>query len=95
MSVSERTYSFRAPKEFGDRLQQALRDFRLIAGDVELSADLGRVFPLALQRRFRRLDEQLPEGVFVRTIADAFASATEHVRMERDRMATLAAIDAS
>jgi hypothetical protein len=93
VTEAERTYSFRAPRDFGTRLLRARRDFRLIAADAELSADFGREFPLALLRRRRQLDEESPDGVFARTVADAFASATERVRSEHERMREFAAID--
>lgn len=91
MAVAHKTYSFRAPGEFGDRLQQVRDDFSTFMRDAELSAHLGNEFELALLRRLRELGEEVPDGVFVRAIAEAFVSASECVRREQEQLEAFAA----
>jgi len=93
VALAERTYSFRAPIEFGERLARTRKDFVAIARDPTLSVDFGRELPLTLLRRFEKLDQDVPDGVLARTLLDAFMSATERVRSERARMTELAAVD--
>ncbi len=93
MAVAAKTYSFRAPGELSERLRQARVGFDAVTHDAELSAHLGNEFELALLRRLRKLDEHVPDGVFVRAIVEAFVGAAERVRWEQEHMEEFAAFD--
>jgi hypothetical protein len=90
---SQKTYSFRASSEFGEQLREARRGFDMAARDVELADHFGNEFGLALLRRLRTLGEDLPDGVFIREIVEAFASAGRRVSWEQDHMEEFAAFD--
>jgi hypothetical protein len=94
MAVSEKsqkTYSFRASSELGAQLREAREGFDMAVGDAKLAAHLGNEFGLALLRRLRTLGEDLPDGVFMREIVEAFVSAGRRVRWEQDHMEEFAA----
>ncbi len=99
MAVSEKrekiqkTYSFRASSELGEQLQEAREGFHMAARDTELGDHFGNEFTLALLRRLRVLDENLPDGVFIREIVEAFVSAGRRVRWEQDHMEEFATFD--
>jgi hypothetical protein len=93
VAVADRTYSFRASSELSERLRHARDGFDTVTHDAELSAHLGNEFELALLRRLRKLGEDLPDGVFVRAIVEAFVSAAERVRWEQEHMEEFAAFD--
>jgi len=93
MAVADRTYSFRAPSEFSERLRHARDGFDAVTHDAELSAHLGNEFELALLRRLRKLGKNVPDGVFVRAIVEAFVGAAERVRWEQEHMDEFAAFD--
>jgi hypothetical protein len=93
VAVADKTYSFRAPSEFSERLRQARDGFDIVTHDAELSAHLGNEFELALLRRLRKLGDGLPDGVFVRAIVEAFVSAAERVSWEQEHMEEFAAFD--
>jgi predicted DNA-binding protein len=90
---SQKTYSFRASSELGERLREARAGFDMAARDAELSAHLGNEFGLALLRRLHTLSEDLPDGVFIREIVEAFVSAGRRVRSEQEQMEELRAFD--
>jgi hypothetical protein len=93
MAVADKTYSFRAASELSERLKYAREGFDKVTHDVELSAHLGNEFELALLRRLRKLGDEVPDGVFMRAIVEAFVSAAERVRWEDQHMEEFAAFD--
>ncbi len=88
---SQKTYSFRASSELGEQLLEARGGFDMAARDAELANHFGNEFGLALLRRLRTLGEDLPDGVFIREIVEAFVSAGRRVRWEQDHMEEFAA----
>ncbi len=63
----------------------------MAARDAELGNHLGNEFALALLRRLHVLGEDLPDGVFIREIVEAFVCAGRRVRWEQDHMEEFAA----
>jgi hypothetical protein len=88
---SQKTYSFRASRELGQQLRGAREGFDMAARDAELGDHFGNEFALALLRRLRMLGEDVPDGVFIREIVEAFVSAGRRIRWEQDHMEEFAA----
>ena len=80
--ASERTFSFRAPEDFGERVREAsvvLDDLANEAG-VELGERLGRELVLALHRAGGRLPETRGnQSAFVREAVELLVNAAEKV----------------
>jgi hypothetical protein len=81
-TASERTFSFRAPDDFGDRVREAsviLDDLAKEAG-VELGERLGRQLVLALYRDGGRFQETRGnQSAFVRESVELLVDAAEKV----------------
>ncbi len=79
MSTAEKTYSFRAPADFGDRLATA-RDawMDLAARGPDVARWLDRELSMELARQRRRAP-RLNQAAFLRLLAEALVRATEHV----------------
>jgi hypothetical protein len=88
---SQKTYSLRASSELGEQLREAREGFDMAARDAELGDHFGNEFALALLRRLRALGEDVPDGVFIREIVEAFVSAGRRVRWEQNHMEEFAA----
>lgn len=83
MAIADRTISFRAPGEFGERLRAARSVLPRLSDDVQLAGHVAWEFELELLRRLAELDESQGDGAFVRTVMEALVVTTE--RAERDR----------
>jgi predicted DNA-binding protein len=86
-----RTYSFRAPSNLGERLREAREGFEMAARDASLADHLGNEFGLELLRRLRAHSEDVPDGMFIREIVEAFVSAGQRVRWEQHHAEEFAA----
>jgi hypothetical protein len=76
MPVSERTFSFRAPEDFGDRVREA----SLILDDPALHERIGRELLLALFRDDSRFREARGnQSAFVRESVELLMGAAEKV----------------
>jgi hypothetical protein len=93
MADAAKTYSFRAPSEFGKRLQRARRGFNDATRNAELSAHFGNEFELALLRRLRKLGDDIPAGVFIHAITESFVSTVERIEREDELMEEMRAFD--
>lgn len=93
VAVADKTFSFRAPSEMSARLRDARKGFDKAAHSTELSAHLGNEFELALLRRLRKLGDDVPDGVFVRAIVEAFVGTAERIQWEEQQMEEFAAFD--
>lgn len=81
MATAERTYSFRAPEELGQRLATARKSFdQLAQADPETSAWLSRELEMGLARKLAAApDVTRDQSAFLRTAAELLVSVTEKV----------------
>jgi hypothetical protein len=81
MAAADRIYSFRAPAELGERLQEARESFRGIAGkDSEIDAWLVDEMAMALARRIRKAPEVArDQSAFMRAAVEILVGVTEKV----------------
>ena len=80
--MSERTFSFRAPEDFGDRVREASVVLDDLANEVgaELGERIGRELVLALHRGGGRFHETRGnQSAFVRQTVELLVNATEKV----------------
>ena len=80
--VSERTFSFRAPEGFGDRVREASVTLDDLANEVgaELGERIGRELVLALYRNGERFHEARGnQSAFVRATVELVVAAAEKV----------------
>jgi hypothetical protein len=79
MAVSERTYSFRAPADFAERAQEAIRQWAALLEEHPSLEDLefaSRTFAEAWFRRLHELDPGSRSALF-RELVEALVHATE------------------
>jgi hypothetical protein len=93
MAVADRTYSFRAPREFAERMREARAALPKIFSSGEETDHFTREFEVAVLRRVRGLQETPGQAEFVRAIADAFVSTVERVQREPELMEQMRAFD--
>jgi hypothetical protein len=97
MAVADRTFSFRAPRELGKRMEQArasLERFQAVADEqVDAAAWLASEFELALLRRLPALASARGQSAFMRAAMETLVAATEKVERELERMPALKDFD--
>ena len=83
MQTAERTYSFRAAGDFGQRLQNAfgLWRERLERPDEEVDA-AAAAYLLAALKAVRNGDEPGSQSALLRAVAEAFVSAAEKIEAD-------------
>lgn len=89
MAVADKTISFRAPHEFGERLDRsraALHELRGSHARAEIDRWVIAEFDLALLRWLEPMSEASSQGAFVRTAMEALMSATERVQRGLERV---------
>jgi hypothetical protein len=79
MAVSERTYSFRAPADFAERAQEAIRQWAALVEQDPSRDDLEFAARTFAEAWFRRLDElvsQKSRSALFRELVEALVDAT-------------------
>lgn len=93
MSVADRTYSFRAPSDFAERMRDARAALPKIFSSGEETDHFTREFEVAVLRRMRGLPVTPGQAEFARAIADAFVSTVERVQREPELMEQMRSFD--
>lgn len=93
MAVADRTYSFRAPGDFGERMREARAALPTIFSSGKETNHFTREFEIAVLRRLRGLPETRGQAEFARAIAEAFVSTVERVQREPKLMEQMRAFD--
>jgi hypothetical protein len=96
MAISEKaqkTYSFRAPSDFAERIRLARAALPKIFASVDETNHFTHEFEIAVLRRTRRLPETPGQTEFVRAITEAFVSTVERVLREPELMEQMRAFD--
>jgi len=93
MAVSDRTYSFRAPSDFAQRMRDARAALPTLLNTREESDHFGWEFELALMRRLRRLPETPGQAEFARAVTEAIVETTERIQREPELMEQMRAFD--
>jgi hypothetical protein len=93
MAVAQKTYSFRAPSEFADRMRAARSAIPAILADRAESGHFQREFEVALLRRLRRLPETAGQAEFARAVTEALVATTERIQREPELMEQMRAFD--
>lgn len=93
MAIAQKTYSFRAPSEFADRMREARAAIPDILADRGESEHFTREFEVALLRRLRRLPETAGQAEFARAVTEALVATTERIRREPELMEQMRAFD--
>jgi hypothetical protein len=96
MAVSEKaqkTYSFRAPSDFAERMCDARAALPTIFGNREESSHFWWEFELALMRRLSDLPATLGQAEFARAVTEALVETTERVGREAELMEQMRAFD--
>ncbi len=92
MATAQKTYSFRAPSEFAERMRAA----RVGLQDILASPDAGHFsheFEIALVRRLRNLPETPGQAEFARTVTEALVATVERVQREPELMEQMRAFN--
>jgi hypothetical protein len=79
---SDKTYSFRAPQGFGERMRGAREALPTILADPAESEHFTREFEVTLLRRLRRLPTTAGQAEFARAVTEALVVTTEHAQRE-------------
>jgi hypothetical protein len=93
MAVADRTYSFRAPHDFADRMRDARTALPKIFSSGEETDHFTREFEILVLRRMRGLPDTPGQAEFARAIAEAFVSTVERVQREPELMEQMRAFD--
>ena len=93
MAVAQKTYSFRAPSEFADRMRAARSAIPAILADRSESGHFQREFEVALLRRLRRLPETAGQAEFARAVTEALVATIERIQREPELMKQMRAFD--
>jgi len=94
VTIAGRTYSFRAPVGFGERLRVAEHAYRALARDPATAARIARELDIELQRRLRHGGERAAvQGPLLRAVTDAFVTAVERAMDEERLIDELRAFD--
>ncbi len=94
MALADRTYSFRAPAQFAERLLAAERAYRSLVRDPATAARITRELEIELQRGLRQGDERARvQGPLLRAVTGAFVTAVERAMGEELLVDELRAFD--
>jgi hypothetical protein len=93
VAVADRTYSFRAPSEFAERMRKARAALPALLANRAESDHFGWEFELALMRRLRRLPETSGQAEFARAVTEALVETAERVQREPELMEQMQAFD--
>ena len=86
MAQGGRTYSFRAPEHFAERLRVVEHGYQALTRDPATASRITRELELELQRRLRHEGERVAvQGRLLRAVTDAFVTAVERA-MGEDRL---------
>jgi len=86
LAQAGRTYSFRAPEQFAERLRVAEHGYQTLTRDPATASRITRALELELQRRLRHEGERVAvQGRLLRAVTDAFVTAVERA-MGEDRL---------
>lgn len=93
MAVAARTYSFRAPSDFAQRMREARAALPKIFSSGKETDHFTREFEVTVLRRTRDLPDTPGQAEFARAIAEAFVSTVERVQREPELMEQMRAFD--
>jgi hypothetical protein len=93
MAVADRTYSFRAPSDFAERMREARAALPKVFSSGEETDHFTREFEVAVLRRMRGLPDTPGQAEFARAIAEAFVSTIERVQREPELMEQMRTFD--
>lgn len=94
MALADRTFSFRAPAQFAQRLPSAARAYQALAADPATATRISRELDIELQRQLRHEDEPAAvQGPLLRAITAAFVTAVERAIDEERLIDELGAFD--
>jgi hypothetical protein len=86
MAVETKTYSFRAPSEFAERMREARAAIPDILADRAESEHFAREFEVALLRRLQELPDTAGQAEFARAVTEALVVTTERIQREPELM---------
>jgi hypothetical protein len=92
MAIAQKTYSFRAPSEFADRMREARAGLQ----DILASPDadhFSHELEIALVRRLRDLPETPGQAEFARAVTEALVATVERVQREPELMEQMRAFN--
>jgi hypothetical protein len=90
---ADKTYSFRAPQGFGERMRGARDALPTILSDPGESEHFTREFEVALLRRLRRLPTTSGQAEFARAVTEALVVTTERAQREPELIEQMRAFD--
>ena len=93
MAIAQKTYSFRAPSEFADRMREARSGLQSILADAAEADHFSHEFEIALIRRLRDLPETPGQAEFARAVTEALVVTVERVRREPELMEQMRAFN--
>lgn len=93
MAVEQKTYSFRAPSEFAERMRDARAGLQEILADSSEAHHFSHEFEIALFRRLRDLPETPGQAEFARAVTEALVTTVERVRREPELMEQMRAFN--
>lgn len=91
--TTQKTYSFRAPSDFAERMRAARADLQEILADTSEADHFTHEFEIALFRRLRNLPETPGQAEFARAVTEALVVTVERVRREAELMEAMAAFN--
>lgn len=93
MAVADKTYSFRAPSDLGERMRVVREALPAILSDRAESSHFTREFEVALLRRLRRLPASSGQAGFARAVTEALVVTAERSMREPELMEQMRAFD--
>lgn len=90
---ADKTYSFRAPRAFGERMRDAREVLPTILSDPAESDHFTREFEVALLRRLRDLPTTSGQAEFARAVTEALVVTAERARREPELIEQLRAFE--
>jgi hypothetical protein len=93
VATADKTYSFRAPSDFGERMRAARAALPKIFSSGGETDHFTREFEVSVLRRLRHLPETPGQAEFARAIAEAFVATGERVQREPELIEQMRAFD--
>lgn len=94
MALADRTFSFRAPAQFAERLRSAEQAYGVLARDPVAAARVTHDLEIALLRQLRRAPGAAAvQGQVLRAATEAFVGAVERAADEQRQIEELRAFD--